>query len=483
MLVLVFSLLLTTDHVISFTISNRHERSTDLADALAILQRQRRRAGHVNVGRSLGSRPLSIEDVTDWLSRSRERDPQDDVYIDPLWVSEGSIKEFEPRVNYLLPSDNLPAQPVSVEPSRKELEAIFSSEDSLKHKPAFDDLPEKKKKEEMLEVKGDKKIVQKKSVGTEMAAIVSAADAMVKEDDDNISLDSLTKEEFKTLMKAVSKLQKQVSKISDKKTDGEERVTIIEKVEKEPTQVVTVVQPASNDELKTVFEESVSPVVKETDVIVQGPTGTQTERVIEEDLVPTGGLAERKEIKEAEKELSNALATELEAEITEEAMKESVEAEKEEIEDELNDKNMATLERYWLMNKYLGNNERKKRTVKRESDSMTQLPIKVLGVNDIGRSYDKDSSVFEVAPSAPQIDAFVAKILELQNEVDRLKMVAKLEDLENDVLTDALNEATLAQKEGSVSDTEFESLQQAIKIEEALQVRFKKTWNTYYRLL
>jgi len=61
------------------------------------------------------------------------------------------------------------------------------------------------------------------------------------------------------------------------------------------------------------------------------------------------------------------------------------------------------------------------------------------------------------------------QILELQKELDQLRIVARLEDIENDELTDALNEATQHQWASSVSDFEFDALQKAIQIEEALQ--------------
>ena len=44
-----------------------------------------------------------------------------------------------------------------------------------------------------------------------------------------------------------------------------------------------------------------------------------------------------------------------------------------------------------------------------------------------------------------------------------------LEDVENDILTDALNQATLAQVKGHINPDELSSLQDAIRVEEALQ--------------
>ena len=56
-----------------------------------------------------------------------------------------------------------------------------------------------------------------------------------------------------------------------------------------------------------------------------------------------------------------------------------------------------------------------------------------------------------------------------QSELDQAKIVSYLEDVENDILTDALNQATLAQVNGHINPEELTSLQDAIRVEEALQ--------------
>ena len=56
-----------------------------------------------------------------------------------------------------------------------------------------------------------------------------------------------------------------------------------------------------------------------------------------------------------------------------------------------------------------------------------------------------------------------------QTELDQAKLVSYLEDVENDILTDALNQATLAQVKGHINPDELTSLQDAIRVEEALQ--------------
>ena len=46
-----------------------------------------------------------------------------------------------------------------------------------------------------------------------------------------------------------------------------------------------------------------------------------------------------------------------------------------------------------------------------------------------------------------------------QTELDQAKLVSYLEDVENDILTDALNQATLAQVKGHINPDELTSLQ------------------------
>uniref|UniRef100_A0A2C9LGY9 Uncharacterized protein n=1 Tax=Biomphalaria glabrata TaxID=6526 RepID=A0A2C9LGY9_BIOGL len=472
------SLLLGVSGVLSFSIGRRQERSTDLADALAILQRQRRRVGGGNYVSSeslLDSRPLTLEDVNEWLSKTRSgHGSRDYRYVDPSWVSDGEFKDFDPRLSYNVPLDASPLLPQSVKATKQELNDIFNSDDgesnSSKLVHTISDQPEKKKKEEMIELKGDKKIIQKKSVDMDMSEALAVAAEKAEEDiDDNLSLDSLTKEEFKTLMKAVGKLQKQAMKLSEKFSSPDaEKVTVIETVQSEgPEKAVAVVQPASDEELKTVFEETVQPVVKETDIIIEGPQGTKNEKIVEEAVIPVSEPVSNKDIKEAEKELSSAIASQLESEL-EDVNKEIIQNEEiaKEAEDEILAKNLDALEHYWLVNKYMKKLEDKptamKRTTKRSANRAETIIRE-------GESPEEELEDEQLEGNPPPISAFVAKIVALQGEVDKLKMVARLEDLENDVLTDALNEATLAQKEGSVSDVEFESLQQAIRIEEALQ--------------
>lgn len=57
----------------------------------------------------------------------------------------------------------------------------------------------------------------------------------------------------------------------------------------------------------------------------------------------------------------------------------------------------------------------------------------------------------------------------MQTELDQARVESYLEDVENDILTEALNEATLAQANGKVLPREFKAIADAIRVEEALQ--------------
>ncbi|CAG5120612.1 unnamed protein product, partial [Candidula unifasciata] len=187
-----------------------------------------------------------------------------------------------------------------------------------------------------------------------------------------------------------------------------------------------------------------------------------------------------KELKEKELDLINVIASELEDNIEAENDKESEERDILNAENlnEAEQRNIAGIERQWLNRKYQNPNQ--KRTIKRaasfEPARAPTFDAEELARKITAKNNDEVDDV-DIAALPPNLEQFVAKILELQDEVDNLKIVSRLEDLENDVLTDALNEATLAQKEGSVTDMEFESLQQAIRIEEALQ-KLKQEENT-----
>ncbi|BFZ00773.1 hypothetical protein BsWGS_03812 [Bradybaena similaris] len=475
------SILLVACQVASFSISTRHERSTDLAEALAILQRQRRRAvtDYLGSDRLLTNEPYTLAEDADWLRAADVGGGNSRNPLDTEWESNGRFIDLPAPIEYDIPMDrNRVSVPVAIEPSKQELEDIFEAEDADENisqpKDNPRDLLEKKKKEEMLSVKGDGKVVQKKSFSPVVEEAVVVSPAKDADSNDGISLDTLTKDEFHALMKAVDKLQKQAVKFSEKTIETPEAtVTKVEAVQSNgDPKAITIVQPASKEELKAVFDGEETPVVKETEVIVEREPNASGERIIEQQVMSNLSPNKAKELKEKELDLINVIASELEDNIEAENEKESDD------EDILNDenvneagrRNIVGIEKQWLNRKY--QNPTHKRTIKRAAafQPAQSPPFNADELAaEISANNDDVLDDLDIAVIPPNLERFVAKILELQDQVDNLKIVSRLEDLENDVLTDALNEATLAQKEGSVTDMEFESLQQAIRIEEALQ--------------
>ncbi|CAG5120613.1 unnamed protein product [Candidula unifasciata] len=163
-------ILLITCQVASFSISSRKERSTDLADALAILQRQRRRAvtDYLDSDRLLSNEPYTLEEDAEWLQAADVGSDSSRNSLGTDWESNGRFIDVQTPVEYAVPLDESRVSvPVAIEPSRQELEDIFVADDLDGNisQPNInpESFLEKKKKEEPLSVKGDGKVVQKKS--------------------------------------------------------------------------------------------------------------------------------------------------------------------------------------------------------------------------------------------------------------------------------------------------------------------------------
>ena len=135
------------------------------------------------------------------------------------------------------------------------------------------------------------------------------------------------------------------------------------------------------------------------------------------------------------------VAEETTDQVKEEIASDLAEPEVENFEEGGNEESLSPEDQYWLLNKYWSMGDTRKK----------RAPIK--------RSYD--SSGLE--------QTYLSEIERLQKEVQTLKLIAQLEDIENDALTKSLNEATLSQREGTVSEKEFAGLKEAISVEEALQ--------------
>lgn len=279
-------LLLTTSlhHVTSFAVHRRHSRSTDLADALRMLERQRRRIDNeesllASSPQLLGDRRLTMADLEPWFSVGPGSPSDDDSRAE--WLAktlgfdgyngvEGLPEGSQPGEFLREPPAQAPL--LEMEPTDQELDAIFGE----KNDDVDDDggearaslQAEKKDKEIMTESKGDARSKMETR---------SSDDVIVSDSGDDVRL---TKDEFKALLKAVEKLQKQAIDKAEEEAEEAEKVAVEveekvaeareeakeaeaeaeeEKEEEEEEEEARVLtprpQPVSKEELDNLFEE------------------------------------------------------------------------------------------------------------------------------------------------------------------------------------------------------------------------------------
>lgn len=520
LMTLTFLAVLNVGEVTSFSIRHRADKSTSLADALTIVQRRRRRVNDADfIPRSnvlLGDDPLTLQDLSEWLSSGANERDEHMKDTPSSWLS--SIDDFES------PDDQqeefIPLSPIIASP--REIEAIFEKEadDNARREKKQGNLFSKKKKEEMINVKGDKTVIHKTPEKPKAKRIRPS-------DEQQRLLNSLTKNEMKVLMKAVSKLQ-QLDDVDDEDEIEED----ISEAESSPEEAIVVSEPVSKEELESVFQETDEPLIKETKIIEEKGPKDEEPILVEEQIISETPDIDGDAETEAEQRLAKDLKDEIVSELrdddrvsdeVQEAVAEVAASIEEDVRQTENNKEQLPLSldsqklaaKYWLLNEpyYTQPDKNIKRTSKRASGQFQVGNIKagltsdVFGdINSRERSrhgspssgsrtgdfenisgkeqqlllslvnmpLDKSKATINLSWLSPQLQAFVVKIISLQDEVDKLKIEAQLEDMENDALTDALNEATLSQKEGTVSNVEWTSLQNAIQLEAALQVRFHK---------
>lgn len=343
---------------------NHGNQNLDLAEALALLQRERRRVSDrdfIPPEEYLRSRPLTESDLNDWLSKDREgsvlmNSDDLDQYLglnqEPTWVSEGNFEEFNP-----------PTQ--TVKPSKEEIEDIFSNESQSeqyslkKEEKDADEKSENDKKENRSNPNVERKMVKKS---------VPIAPPTSLDGENNLSLDTLTQEEFKALMKAVGKLQRQVE-LKGLSGGGQREAEMLEEVDVTgPEQEIGIVQPASKEELQSLFvKEDDDPTeneeqdddVSDSEMVpksrllieeeVQTPEGGRRilevdtpaggtrlteldtpdgQQEIVEETLPGGSMDTLQDaLADSESELSNALTSQLERDISQEVMNKELEAE------------------------------------------------------------------------------------------------------------------------------------------------------------
>ncbi|KAK7480484.1 hypothetical protein BaRGS_00028301, partial [Batillaria attramentaria] len=132
-------LLLVTSlgHVTSFAVHRRSSRSTDLAEALRMLERQRRRIDNENYlsfpPQLLGDRPLTLDDLEPWMEEADDRDNAADE-VNAAWLAKTlGLDGYggDEDLSGVLPGNYLQEEPVDApapleeQPSDEELDAIF----------------------------------------------------------------------------------------------------------------------------------------------------------------------------------------------------------------------------------------------------------------------------------------------------------------------------------------------------------------------
>lgn len=283
-------LLLATSlhHVTSFAVHRRHSRSTDLAEALRMLERQRRRIDNeenllASSPQLLGDRRLTMEDLEPWFGAGQGSRSDDEVGA--AWLAktlgldgyngmaEGLAEEdAQPGVFLQEPAE---APPLEVAPSDQELNAIFgekNDDDDDNDEATASFRTEKKDKEIMTDAKGDARPMVETRSSDNNVIVAQASES----DEDDVRL---TKDEFKALLKAVEKLQKQAIDKAEEDVEEAEKVAVgvqekvaeareeakeaeeeeeeeEERQEEEEEGVLTPKpQPVSKEELDNLFEE------------------------------------------------------------------------------------------------------------------------------------------------------------------------------------------------------------------------------------
>ena len=250
-----------------------------------MLERQRRRIDNeenllASSPQLLGDRRLTMEDLEPWFGAGQGSRSDDEVGA--AWLAktlgldgyngmaEGLAEEdAQPGVFLQEPAE---APPLEVAPSDQELNAIFGekNDDDDNDEATASFRAEKKDKEIMTDAKGDARpMVETRS--SDSNVIVSQAS---ESDEDDVRL---TKDEFKALLKAVEKLQKQAIDKAEEDVEEAEKVAVgvqekvaeareeakeaeeeeeEERQEEEEEGVLTPKpQPVSKEELDNLFEE------------------------------------------------------------------------------------------------------------------------------------------------------------------------------------------------------------------------------------
>lgn len=477
--------------VIGFALRKRHSRSTDLADALRMLERQRSR---LDKERSQPSHQrLTISDFEPWVNAAGLGGPDTEEDSRAVWLARslGLDQDYDKGFSDVIqaeppaalrdflrePPIAVPA-PVQVAPTDKELDAIFGeksdADEGERERERVKKIPKdmEKKSKERTSPAGD---------GVPRLATRADVSALLTSNDE----EDLTRDEFKALLKAVEKLQNHALVSAEREKQDEEDValevgeTIAEarhEAEAEVAQAeVAQAEVAQAAAVEEVAREAAKEALKEAQVVKEVmKEAEEAKEAIKEaaSLTPKPqpvSPAELDSLFEGQKDdVKEVIPTENGGIVrTEKTLKDLAgrPVGREETVEQVGTLpgkagSFSSLEDLWYLQNYLNQEgDRKKRNSKRSNSVLPSAHAERMAIPEPAVS----------VAAGELLQAYVAKISQLQSQLDQARLVSYLEGLENDILTDALNEATVSQVKGHISPEELSSLQDAIKVEESLQ--------------
>ncbi|BFZ06217.1 hypothetical protein BsWGS_09256 [Bradybaena similaris] len=448
--------------VTPFEISRHQEDSSDLLKAVAAFQRLKH---YVSPEYMLDAKPLTGEDVSSWLSTSDIHHVSSNSDDDAVGISQG--QHLLHYASVLKRSDlpnNKQLDMLTLAPAKEELRGIFDVSENQEDKTVYEKFVEPNRGELLKE--------QTSNVGAfKITEAKKAAESEIKKTDERssasqyLSLDTLDKEELKTLIKAIEKLRKQSDIFSSEPSE----VPVIKPTAKQATgdkrapDTILVAHSPINGEHNLLSNNLKSRLVKEVIVFPETIPDSHILRRTDKEFVLNNMANKTHVLNNIDVDLINDLISDVEDNLAQE-VEHDIQATNKNVEVMPSDRRIIGKKNGLQHNRFAALNGNRIGDASLAFRDLLNAGGAILtntGQNDVF-----DSSEQKVSLPAEKI--FAKKMLELQDEVDKLTMIVKLEELENSILTDALNEASLGQEEGTVSSLEFDSLKQAIRVEEAL---------------
>lgn len=261
----------TLGHVTSFAVKRRFARHADLADALRMLERQRRRIDDEDKYVSdqsvlLGGRHFPASEFEPWMELPAPdvQSPAGGSEVNAAWLAK-TLGLDDNRNEEMV--DDTPGTfldgpvegfPVVMQPSDDELDAIFGEKDGATDRKAGADgqVKEETKKDKVLPVETIDDVSKVLAMEAKGPGDASGVKAAVEE---SVKLDTLTKDEFKALLRAVEKLQNKI--VTNAKEDLENIKEDIKEAKAEAASELTPKpEPVSEEELDNLFEEKTKEV-------------------------------------------------------------------------------------------------------------------------------------------------------------------------------------------------------------------------------